>query len=58
MRNFIDFGTYISLFANIVSGPIARYSLMYEQIKGRKETAAKLRRAGAASSWGFSKRCS
>ncbi len=41
MRNFIDFGTYISCFANIVSGPIARYSLMYEQIKNRQETTAK-----------------
>lgn len=47
MRNFIDFGTYISCFINISSGPIARYSLMYEQIKSRKETAAKFTVGGS-----------
>ncbi len=46
MINFISFASYISCFANIVSGPIARYELMYPQITGRQETLEKFARGG------------
>lgn len=56
MKNFIDLGAYISCFANIVSGPIARYSLMYEQIKNRQETMEKFTAGGRRFAIGLMKK--
>lgn len=37
-RNIIDFGTYVSLFSQLVAGPIVVYKTIEEQLKHRKET--------------------
>lgn len=36
-RNWIDFGTYIALFPQLVAGPIVKYSTIAEQLKQRSE---------------------
>lgn len=36
-RNWIDFGTYISLFPQLVAGPIVQYNTIAEQLHNRKE---------------------
>ncbi len=38
-RNWIDFGTYISLFPQLVAGPIVRYNTIAEQLHHRKENS-------------------
>jgi len=40
-RNFIDFATYVSLFPQLIAGPIVRYSHIEKEIKYR-ETSLKL----------------
>ena len=37
-RNIIDFGTYVSLFSQLIAGPIVVYKTIEEQLKHRKET--------------------
>lgn len=39
-RNWIDFGTYIALFPQLVAGPIVKYSTIAEQLQHRNETIA------------------
>lgn len=34
-RNLLNFATYVSLFPQLVAGPIIRYRHIYEQLKGR-----------------------
>lgn len=36
-RNAVDFGTYVSLFPQLIAGPIVRYSDVEKQLKGRRE---------------------
>lgn len=37
-RNWIDFGTYVALFPQLVAGPIVQYNTMAEQLRRRSET--------------------
>ena len=37
-KNFITFGTYVSLFPQLIAGPIVRYSDVAEQLMHRKES--------------------
>lgn len=37
-KNFINFGTYVSLFPQLIAGPIVRYVDIEEQLQNRKET--------------------
>lgn len=39
-KNFITFGTYVSLFPQLIAGPIVRYEDVAEQLMNRKETLA------------------
>ena len=36
-RNWIDFGTYVALFPQLVAGPIVKYSTIAQQLKQRSE---------------------
>ncbi|MCG9969518.1 MBOAT family protein [Pelotomaculum terephthalicicum JT] len=36
-RNFIDFGTYVSLFPQLLAGPIVRYQTVSAQLRQRRE---------------------
>lgn len=38
--NFVNFAAYISLFPQLIAGPIVRYADVYDQIEHRNETAA------------------
>lgn len=37
-RNFINFGTYVALFPQLIAGPIVRYRDVAEQLVNRRET--------------------
>ncbi|MBR2721438.1 MAG: MBOAT family protein [Clostridia bacterium] len=37
-KNYIAFGTYVSLFPQLIAGPIVRYHDVDEQLSGRRET--------------------
>jgi len=37
-KNFIDFATYVTLFPQLIAGPIVRYSHIEKEIKNRKTT--------------------
>ncbi len=37
-KNFINFGTYVALFPQLIAGPIVRYSTIDEQLSYRRET--------------------
>lgn len=37
-KNFIAFGTYVSLFPQLIAGPIVRYADIEDQLKNRKES--------------------
>ena len=39
-KNIISFGTYVTLFPQLIAGPIVRYQEVAEQIDHRKETVA------------------
>ena len=41
LRNPVDFGTYLSFFPHLVSGPIIQYREMREQLRGRAESREK-----------------
>ncbi len=36
-KNFVDFGTFVALFPQLIAGPIVRYKDIAEQLKGRRE---------------------
>ncbi|MBE6599458.1 MAG: MBOAT family protein [Ruminococcaceae bacterium] len=40
-RNVIDLGAYITLFPQLIAGPIVRYSDIAQQLKGRRHTVGK-----------------
>lgn len=37
-KNFINFGTYVALFPQLIAGPIVRYRDVAEQLVNRRET--------------------
>ena len=37
-RNLIDFAAYITMFPQLIAGPIVKYNDIYKQLKNRKET--------------------
>lgn len=37
-KNFIDFGTYVAMFPQLIAGPIVRYSDICQQLASRRET--------------------
>ena len=37
-KNLIDFATYVTLFPQLIAGPIVRYQQIADQLTGRKET--------------------
>jgi len=37
-KNLIDFSTYITMFPQLVAGPIVKYSDIEKQLKNRKES--------------------
>ncbi|MWC27897.1 MBOAT family O-acyltransferase [Paenibacillus sp. MMS18-CY102] len=39
-RNWIDFGTFVALFPQLVAGPIVQYSTLAEQLKNRTATVS------------------
>jgi alginate O-acetyltransferase complex protein AlgI len=39
-RNFINFGTFVALFPQLIAGPIVRYKDIAEQLEGRRESTA------------------
>ncbi|MBR6873119.1 MAG: MBOAT family protein [Ruminococcus sp.] len=43
-RNFLNLATYVTLFPQLIAGPIVRYQTIEEQLSGRKETLDKFAR--------------
>lgn len=56
LRNFIDFACYISLFTQLVAGPIIRFREIADQLAGRTHTAEKFARGVAFVSLGLAKK--
>lgn len=47
-KNLIYFGTYISMFPQLIAGPIVRYADVEEQLSGRRVSLAKI---GSGAAW-------
>ncbi len=56
LRNFIDFACYISLFTQLVAGPIIRFREIADQLANRTHTAEKFARGVAFVSLGLAKK--
>jgi alginate O-acetyltransferase complex protein AlgI len=56
LRNFIDFACYVSLFPQLVAGPIIRFSEIADQLQNRTETVQKFARGVAFLSLGLGKK--
>jgi len=56
IRNFIDFACYVSMFPQLVAGPIIRFSEVADQLRHRTYTAQKFARGVAFISLGFAKK--
>ena len=56
MRNFIDFACYVSLFPQLVAGPIIRFAEVADQLKFRTHTAEKFARGFAFLAMGLAKK--
>ena len=56
LRNFIDFSCYISLFTQLVAGPIIRFREIADQMANRTHTAEKFARGVAFVSLGLAKK--
>ncbi|NKB68906.1 MAG: hypothetical protein GKR89_17710 [Candidatus Latescibacteria bacterium] len=56
LRNFIDFACYISLFPQLVAGPIVRYVEIADQLLQRSHTLGKFARGAALVSLGLGKK--
>lgn len=56
MRNFTDFACYVSMFPQLVAGPIIRFKEIASQIDERTHTAEKFARGVAFISLGLSKK--
>lgn len=55
-RNFIDFAAFVSLYSQLVAGPIIRYAEVARQIVGRTHTLTKFARGVAMFSFGMAKK--
>ncbi len=55
-RSFLDFACYVSLFPQLVAGPIVRYHELAEQLRERKHSVAKASRGAALFIVGFAKK--
>jgi alginate O-acetyltransferase complex protein AlgI len=56
LRSFIDFACYVSLFPQLVAGPIIRFSEVADQLRRRTHTLEKLARGAAFFCLGMSKK--
>ena len=56
LRNFIDFACYVSLFPQLVAGPIIRFAEIEDQLRDRRETVEKFARGVAFFSLGLAKK--
>ncbi len=56
LRNPVDFACFVSLFPQLVAGPILRFSEVAEQLEHRSHTAAKFARGVAFFSLGLAKK--
>jgi alginate O-acetyltransferase complex protein AlgI len=56
LKNFVDFACYISLFPQLVAGPIIRYQDVADQLVSRSHTLAKFSRGIAFFSIGMAKK--
>jgi alginate O-acetyltransferase complex protein AlgI len=55
-RSFVDFAAFVSLFSQLVAGPIIRYSEVERQLAGRTHTFEKFARGVAMFSLGLAKK--
>jgi alginate O-acetyltransferase complex protein AlgI len=56
LANIIDFACYVSMFPQLVAGPIIRFSEVAEQLRDRQHTVAKVARGVAFLSLGLAKK--
>lgn len=56
LASFIDFACYVSLFPQLVAGPIIRFSEVADQLRSRTHTVEKLARGAAFFSLGMAKK--
>ena len=56
VRNFIDFACFVSMFPQLVAGPIIRFSEVADQLRSRTHTTAKFARGVAFFSLGLAKK--
>ena len=56
IRNFVDFACYVSMFPQLVAGPIIRFQEVAEQLQHRTCTAEKFARGAAFISLGLAKK--
>ena len=56
LRNFTDFACYVSMFPQLVAGPIIRFSEVAEQMRQRTHTLEKFARGSAFIAMGLSKK--
>lgn len=56
IRNFTDFACYVSMFPQLVAGPIIRFQEVADQLRERSHTVAKFARGGAFFSLGMAKK--
>jgi len=56
IRNFVDFACFVSMFPQLVAGPIIRFKDVADQLRGRKESLTKFARGVLFFSIGLSKK--
>ncbi len=56
LRNFVDFACFVSMFPQLVAGPIIRFSEVDDQLRARSHTAALFARGVAFFALGMSKK--
>jgi alginate O-acetyltransferase complex protein AlgI len=56
LRNFVDFACYVSMFPQLVAGPIIRFSEIEDQLRARSHTLEKFARGVAFFSFGMAKK--
>jgi alginate O-acetyltransferase complex protein AlgI len=55
-RNYVDFAAFVSLYSQLVAGPIIRYAEVARQLVGRTHTVEKFARGVAMFSFGMAKK--
>ncbi len=56
LRGFVDFACYVSMFPQLVAGPIIRFSEVADQLISRSHTVEKFARGAAFFAMGFAKK--